>query len=159
MKKYSDFGDLCATVSPSAAWVHDMSRRSGEPALFTYLVDTACLLATGRKALDVSFERSGDGLAIIPVAQSDLPSTSESLVLLMLRFFENRLTVNGNWRPDMVDIVVRSCPEISNAPIGQSVPQSLAGLWSLPMLGKRWMPAPERIAGLERGVDHVVSPR
>jgi len=158
MKSYSEFGDLCATVSPSSAWVHEMNRRSGEPALFAYLVDTACQLAVGRKALAVRFERTSDGVAVLPVSSSESPPATESLVLLMLRYFENRLTILGQWRPNMIDIVVQSCPEISNTSIGQEVDQSLSGLWSLPMMGKRWMPSQERITGLERGVDHVVAP-
>lgn len=147
-RNYANFADFCMLTSGGQPWSLDMQRRSGNPALFAYVVNGVARLLTGQSAISERFRRAPDGVMIA----EDEPHTelsSPAMVLLAMRFAKSRLLLDGQWRPDMLAVIEKSCPELSLAARGAVIEPTAAGHWALQLAAGSWIPSVDRGIGME----------
>lgn len=152
IRNYASFADFCMLSSGGQPWALDMQRRSGNPALFTYVVNGVAQLLTGHAVIQENFRRSADGVMI--AESGDLGEfAAPAMVMMALRFAKGRLLQDGQWRSDLLQVVERSCPEISNSGQGALLNSDAAGHWAIALSSGQWIPAVDRT--MEMGVDYA----
>lgn len=151
-RNYASFADFCMLNSGGQPWALDMQRRSGNPALFTYVVNGVAQLLTGHAVIQENFRRTADGIMIAETGNLN-EFAAPAMVMMALRFAKGRLLHEGQWRDDLLQIVERSCPEISNSNQGAIIDSGAAGHWALTLSSGQWIPAVER--SMEMEVDYA----
>ncbi len=152
MRNYASFADFCMLSSGGQPWALDMQRRSGNPALFTYVVNGVAQLLTGHPVIQENFRRTADGL-MIAEAGNITEFASPAMVMMALRFAKGRLLQDGQWRNDLLQVVEQGCPEIAFSSPGSLIESGAAGHWASALSAGQWIPSVEQ--GVEMGVDYA----
>lgn len=151
-RTYASFADFCMLSSGGQPWALDMRSRSGNPALFTYVVNGVAHLLSGHSAIQERFRRTADGVMVADSANA-AEFAPTSMVMLALRFAKGRLLHEGVWRNDLQQVIESSCPELQFSKVGETIEASAAGHWALSLSSGLWIPSVERAQ--EMGVDYA----
>lgn len=151
-RNYASFADFCMLNSGGQPWALDMQRRSGNPALFAYVVSGVAELLTGYPVIQENFRRSADGVMIAEAGDAK-EFAPPAMVMMALRFAKGRLLQDGQWRSDLLQVVESACPEIANSRQGSIIESGASGHWAMTLSAGKWIPVIDR--SMEMGVDYA----
>jgi hypothetical protein len=155
-RNYSSFADICMLMSGGQPWALDMQRRSGNPVLMAYMVNSLTALLIGKPAIPEQFLRAKNGL-LIGSAQPVADLAPAPMVYLALRYAKSKLTKDGNWLPDIDKAVEAACPEIGMANEGDVIADAAAGHWSMQLAKGDWFREFDATMARDREIMNVPS--